>query len=306
MKKGLFAGILWALGTVLLSCALTIVRSQDDQSVFLWAPFICAFLHDLFSTVWMVVYLIFSGEYKGFVSGLASKGGKCILLASILGEPIGMTGYILAMRYMGASYAAIISGFYPVLGAVLSVVFLKEKMNCWQIAGLVSCVLGIIFMGGMPEKNSAYNMPLGILFGIICCVGWALETVICAYGLKKKEVTTGQSIVIRQGASALLFGVVLFPLMRQSGLQIEVFRDSATIIVAIAALSSAVSLYFFYSTISAIGASKSMMLNITYCAWTIPFSWLILAEVPSFKNLLCCLFIIGGASASDLYTVYKK
>ena len=45
---------------------------------------------------------------------------------------------------MGAGYTSIVSSVFPALGALLSSIFLKEKMKGYQIAGLVVSLLGVI------------------------------------------------------------------------------------------------------------------------------------------------------------------
>ena len=53
--------------------------------------------------------------------------GQGRIAGALLGGPIGMTGYVLAINNIGAAYTAIISAFYPAVGAFLSFVLLKEK-----------------------------------------------------------------------------------------------------------------------------------------------------------------------------------
>ena len=45
------------------------------------------------------------------------------MLGALLGGPVGMTGYLLAIKYLGPAYTAIISSLYPALGALLSYLF---------------------------------------------------------------------------------------------------------------------------------------------------------------------------------------
>lgn len=60
------------------------------------------------------------------------------MLAAVIGGPIGMTGYVLAINYMGASIGAVASAVFPAIGAILAYFFLKEKCSgtagssCWR------------------------------------------------------------------------------------------------------------------------------------------------------------------------------
>ena len=51
-----------------------------------------------------------------------------------------------------------------------------------------------------------------------------------------------------------------------------------------------------------LGTGKAMPLNITYAAWSLPFSYLLLHQVPGTKDILCALVVLLGA----LLAAYEK
>ena len=73
------------------------------------------------------------GRLKDTLAALKTRSGKVVIAGALLGGPIGMTGYVLAINNIGAAYTAIISAFYPAVGAFLSFLLLKEKMSKGQI-----------------------------------------------------------------------------------------------------------------------------------------------------------------------------
>ena len=128
MGKGIMAGILWALDTVVLGMALAMSPfGATEQAVFL-APFVSTFFHDVFSSLWMLIYMGIRGRYRGVIRAVKTKSGKFIMLGALLGGPIGMSGYVAAIHYIGPAYTAVISALFPALGALFSYIFLKEKM----------------------------------------------------------------------------------------------------------------------------------------------------------------------------------
>ena len=109
MIYGIASGILWGLDTVLLGVVLSMSQFiSTEQAIFL-APFISTFLHDIFSSVWMAVYMLFKRQLGKTFKVLKTRSGKYIMIGAILGGPVGMTGYLLAIKYIGPSYTAIIS-----------------------------------------------------------------------------------------------------------------------------------------------------------------------------------------------------
>jgi len=51
-----------------------------------------------------------------------------------------------------------------------------------------------------------------------------------------------------------------------------------------------------------LGTGKAMPLNITYAAWSLPFSYLLLHQIPGTKDILCALVVLLGA----LLAAYEK
>ena len=61
-------------------------------------------------------------------------------------------------------------------------------------------------------------------------------------------------------------------------------------------------LYFGEKALGKLGTGKAMPLNITYAAWSLPFSYLLLHQVPGTKDIICALVVLLGA----LLAAYEK
>lgn len=59
---------------------------------------------------------------------MKTKSALFVVIAALMGGPIGMTGYLLAVKLIGPSYTAIISSLYPAVGAILAYFILKERL----------------------------------------------------------------------------------------------------------------------------------------------------------------------------------
>lgn len=94
------------------------------------------------------------GRLKDTLAALKTRSGKVVIAGALLGGPIGMTGYVLAINNIGAAYTAIISAFYPAVGAFLSFVLLKEKMGKGQILSLLVALCGVMTMGYLSAGSS--------------------------------------------------------------------------------------------------------------------------------------------------------
>lgn len=295
---GLSAGIFWALDTVILGIALSeTVFSQNAQAVFL-APFVSAFLHDFCSCVWMLFYTARKRQFGKVRHALSVKSGRFIILGALFGGPVGMTGYVFAIRYLGASYTAMVSAMFPALGAFLSWIFLKERLKKVQLAGFCLSVLGMVLLGYFVRGAEPENFVLGFACALLCVAGWAAEVMICAYGMKDPEVDNGQALMIRQAVSCLTCGIVILNAVRGWGFTCSVMGTKAFGIIALSAFFGTASYLCYYKTIRRMGPTKAMALNITYAVWAIPFSYLLLDTVPEPGNVLCSILILAGSLAA--------
>lgn len=306
MITGLMAGVLWGLDTVILGIALAMSQFVSTEQAIFLAPFVSTFLHDAFSSIWMLLYMGVKKQFKNVIKALKTRSGKFIILGALLGGPIGMSGYVAAINFIGPAYTAIISAMFPALGALLSFIFLKEKMKPIQIAGLVVSIMGVIVLGYTPGGGEVKNLVIGFACAILCCIGWASEAVICAYGMKDPDVSDEQALQIRQLTSAIFYGAIILTFIQGWGFTLSLIPTQATAIIVLAALFGTASYLCYYRAISRIGASKAMALNITYSAWSIVFALILLHTLPDVKSIICGIVIVLASlvAATDIKGIF--
>ncbi len=276
---GILGGILWALETVTLSAALRHASFPAAGALAFAAPFLSTFLHDLCSAVWIGGYNTVRRAPFGAFRAFGTKGGRLIALAALMGGPIGMTGYVLAVNSLGSSLGAVASAIYPAIGAVLAYFILKEKLQWyrWIFLLLTLCgVYGLSFTPGVEPKSYV----LGVIGALACSFGWGTEAVILAKGMGSGEVSHEFALQIRQTTSACVYAAVLLPviLISRDKLNAAVFEKSFFALIALAALFAAASYLCYYRAITSIGAAKAMALNVTYSAWAVIFTVLLLRD----------------------------
>lgn len=309
MKYGLTSGLLWALDTTILAIALSMVPFIGTVEAVAFASIASSFLHDAACALWLLLYMGVRGRLKDTVAALKTRSGKVVILAALLGGPIGMTGYVVAINNIGPAYTAMISAFYPAFGALMAVLFLKEKMRAGQFVALLVALCGIMVMGTASLGSTEFGDPVVGLVGAVCCVvGWGSEAVICAWGMRDDAVDNETALQIRETTSALVYGLVVLPAFGAWGFTAMAAPTAATGVVVVSALMGAVSYLFYYKGISIIGAAKAMALNITYSAWAVVFGFVILGTVPGALEIVCCIVIMVGTvlAASDWKELFGK
>lgn len=294
-KNGIVSGICsaatWGLDTVLMAIVLGMAPFLPDNAVFL-APFVTAFLHDSFSTIWTFLYLASKKQIGNLIRAMKTKSAKFVVLAALMGGPVGMTGYLLAVKLIGPSYTAIISSLYPAVGAILSYFILKEKLNKKAWLGLICAIVGVS-ISGYTSGQSGTSL-IGFLCAFLCVIGWGSECVISAYGMKDDEVSSEFALQIRQLTSAIVYGIIIVPIIGGVGLSFEVLRTSVIWWIAATAFSGTASYLCYYNAIYKLGPTRAMSLNITYVVWSIIFDRIFNGTEIGILTIVSSILVIIG------------
>ncbi|QPL05834.1 MULTISPECIES: DMT family transporter [Actinomyces] len=291
MRYGIFSGALWGLDTVILGIAVLLAPYLGASE----APLASALLHDLACALVLLIYMGIRGRLGDTLAALRTRSGRAVMGAALLGGPVGMTGYLIAINNIGPGYTAIISTFYPAVGTLLAFVLLGERMRPRQVLALLGALGAIIMIGwgttGAVEGGSAV---VGVLAALACVIGWGSEAVILAWGMREDTVDNETALHIRQTTSATAYLLVVAPLAGVLGFTGRAVLTPATGLVVLAALAGTASYLFYYKAISTIGASRGMALNISYSAWAVLFALVLQGTVPTPLQVVGCLVVLVG------------
>ena len=292
MLAGIIAGLTWAIETIILGVALSMTPFVSTEQAIFLAPFVSTFLHDTCSAIFACIYNLIRGNLPQFVKALKTKSGRFVAL--------------------GASIGAVASAVFPAIGAVLAYIFLKEKMQWYRWIFLIITLLGVYGLSYSPEINIT-NFWLGFVGTLMCAFGWGIEAVIVAKSVQDPIVTDEIALQIRQTTSAFAYGIILLPVLKGWGFTISLFTGSTgwlLPVIAIAALFATVSYLFYYKAISQIGASKAMALNVSYSAWAVVISIVVLRNYSLLNpiTIICAIVVLGCGilAAADYKELFSK
>lgn len=291
MRFGLISGALWGLDTVILGIALAMAPFVGGGHAALSG----AVLHDVTSALILLAYMAARGRLRDTLVAVRTRSGRAVIIAALLGGPVGMTGYLLAISNIGPAYTAITSTFYPAAGTVLAFFVLGERMRPRQVIALVTALAAIIVIGWSSSRSAESGSALiGVLGAVTCVLGWGSEAVLLTWGMREETIDNETALQIRQTTSALVYVLVVAPLGGALGLAGRAVASPATALVALAALAGSASYLFYYRALGTIGASRGMALNISYSAWAVLFALLLQGTVPTPVQLVCCAVILAG------------
>lgn len=278
MRYGVLSGALWGLDTVVLAVATALVPFLGAKE----ASLASAVLHDVSCALILLVYMGVRGRLGDTWRAARTRSGLAVVLGALLGGPIGMSGYLVAINNIGPGYTAIISTFYPAVGTFLAFVFLKERMHLHQVVALVIALAAIVYIGYSSTTDDATSGSsfIGVLGALACVLGWGSEAVILAWGMKN-DVDNETALQIRETTSGLVYLLVVAPLAGVLDFTFHASTSLGTGVLALAAVAGTASYLFYYKAIDTIGASRGMALNISYSAWTVVFTLVLTALAPT-------------------------
>lgn len=290
MRYGIGSGALWGLDTVILAIALALNPFATDAH----ASLVSAALHDAVCALILLIFMAVRGRLKDTWRAIHTRSGRAVMVAALLGGPIGMSGYLLAIDQIGAGYTAIISTFYPALGTALAVLVLKERMRPRQVIAL-AVAIGAIIATSYTSTSVSGSALWGVLGALAAVVGWGCEAVILAWGMRDDAVDNETALQIRETTSGLTYLVLVVPLggaLSSTGQALT--SPGAMGLVALAAAAGTASYLFYYKAIDLLGAARAMALNISYSAWAVLFAFLLQSIVPAPVQIVLCVVILIG------------
>lgn len=249
------------------------------------APLMFYTFNDLFALIYVTIYNVSQGRGRDIIQSLKTKPALILMLAGIIGGPIGQGFYYLGFPTDAAAFAGPISALYVIFGVLLGRVILHQVMQKRVWVGIAICVIGAIVIG---ITGTALNVGSTFYFGIVCFLiaacGWGFEGTVAAYGTPMIDPKIAVNIrFLTTSIVMLCLTVGVFTLMPDSetGISgIDVFIDTITtgtfLLAMVTGLCVSISYICWYRANNLIGVGRGMALNITYSAWTPIISMLII------------------------------
>ena len=97
------------------------------------APLIFYTFNDLFACIYMTIYNVAQGRGRDLIQSLKTKPALIIMLAGIIGGPVGQGFFYLGFPTDAAAFAGPISALYVIFGILLGRLILHQvKADSWR------------------------------------------------------------------------------------------------------------------------------------------------------------------------------
>lgn len=323
MKKGVFYGVLsgvsWAVNALLLYNVLNLyAASKGDTTSFKGWIFVitCALVIALVdSCLAFISELLILAKMKRlgeFWKTLFSRDSIAVLPAAVCSGVFGAVPYVIASNY-NSPLALTLSTAFPAIGALVAVIWFKEKLTKFKFVGIMVTIVGVGIMTGLGGAVPWFVY----LIALIPAFGYAFEGLF-GYNAMRGDIHPEVTTVMRR-----VYFIILFTLMilicscitgdfGYVGELISSFEVNSTVfpfltglvgnklaiwvIFFIGSACSAISYAVWYFSMTYGGVGTAQALNITYSGFLVIFMALPpFMVLPEIGTVIGVVIILAGA-----------
>jgi drug/metabolite transporter (DMT)-like permease len=287
---GLMSGATWGVVAILLPGS-----DQLSGASLLAMSVAVAALFDTAAAFFLLVRAGVAGSLADVVRVLASKRALAIGACSMLGGPLFMGGYIAAVILAGPSNALTATATYPVIGAVLARLLLRQRLGRVGWWGVTVTVVGatLIVVDASGADNSMHVL-VGVGVALAAAAAVAAEGVVATRAMVGLDTNT--VMAARELLSAVMFGLVLLTVPGGIVTAGSVLSNTGLIVpIVCAGMIGGYSYALWYRSIRKIGVARAMALNISYAMWGAVFAWGIGHAPLTLLAIAGCVTVTAGA-----------
>ena len=201
--------------------------------------------------------------------------------------------FFLGLQTVPAGRAALIIACIPAVLALVSGLFLGERLGRVRALGIPLSLAGVlvILSRGRPETLFTGGVSLGDGCILGCVAAWSV------YSLLGKRCMTGMSPLFAVSWSCILGDAMLLPLALAEGLVIQVGSASGVVwanLLYLGVLATGLAFYWYYLGIRSLGASRAgVFINLVPVA-AITLGALILDEPLTLSMAVGGVMVVSG------------
>lgn len=297
---GIGSGFLWGLNNLLFSLGYglipedLLVSMMGVNAALFGIPLACAAINDTCAALALLLYNGSRGMAKEVWRTFRTKPGLIVCCAALIGGPISQSAYFLGSAMAGPAYALTITALYPIIGCILSKVFLKQDINSRMWLGILLSVIGAIIVSYAPPEGDSPNFTLGLICAGIAAIGWGTEIVLATFGMSM--VDPDIAITLREITSGVVLCAVVLPIVGGwTVVNVMLDTPSALQLIMAAGAVAGFSYLMWYSANNKVGCAKGMAMNSTFIVWGVLLNILFgnITEITTNMVVGCLAVLVG-------------
>jgi drug/metabolite transporter (DMT)-like permease len=213
---------------------------------------------------------------------------RAFLVIGLVNSALPFLLFAFAAVHIPASYSVILNTATPLFAAVLSAVWLDERLTAMRVAGLAAGAAGVALVTGAgPVAPDA-------MFGwaVAACLGAALCYALAGIYIKRRA--GGAKPMAIAGWSQAFAGAALLPLTPFAPLPGTVTPGVVANVLALALLCSAFAYLLYFRLIADVGPTRAMTVTFLMPVFGMVWSVLFLQETVTLPMIAGCALIVSG------------
>lgn len=287
---GLISGATWGVVAILLPG----IDELSGVSLLAMSVTVAA-LFDGAAAFFLLARSSVAGSLVDVVRVSISKRALAIGACSLLGGPLFMGGYVAAVILAGPSDALTATATYPVIGAVLARLMLRQRLDRLGWIGVpvtaVGATLIAVDAGGTGDH---LQVLVGVGVALAAAAAVALEGIVATRAMVGLDTNT--VMAVRELLSAVMFTVILIVVPGGIATAGGIIADSGLIVpIVCAGMVGGYSYAIWYRSIRKIGVARAMALNVSYAMWGAVFAWSLRSASLTLLAVAGCSLVTAGA-----------
>ena len=208
--------------------------------------------------------------------------------------------YLLTVEPLTAGMTTVIFYTFPAVVAVINVVAFKERFSAAIAIALILAFAGLVLVSGMVAGGIVLD-ALGIAYGIISCVCFAIYTVLIQrLGRDESPLTSTFTIaLIGLAASCVVFAPSVPTLL-------ELDANQVALACGMGLLSTILPVVIYIEAIKRIGGTKAALISISETPFTLALAFIILGEVLTTQQTIGSILIIASVAVVSIEPLMKN
>jgi drug/metabolite transporter (DMT)-like permease len=194
--------------------------------------------------------------------------------------------YAYAALTLPAGYSAILNATSPLWGALIGAAVLSEPLGARKIVGLFCGVAGVallVRLGPVQFTPEVLLAALACLLATVCYAGSGAYSKLRSAGIAPGLMATGSQL----GAA-----LVLLPTLPLAPMRSEPTWQILLLVLALAALCSAVAYFIYFRLLADIGPTKTLTVTFLIPLFALVWGAMFLDEVINTTTLAGCALVV--------------
>lgn len=280
--QALFVTILWSTSWILIKEGL----KELPPLIFAGLRYLIAFF------ILLVVY--FRTPNKTDLEKITKKDWWLLIVLGLVFYTVTQGLQFLGLLYLPAITFSLLLNFTALLVAILSMIFLKEKLTGWQWIGI------LVFLSGVLVYFYPLVLPTGLVIGLL--IGTAtvfsnsISSIVGRFINRRKTLDSLTVTVVSMGIGSVF--LLAIGLVTEEWVPLSLANWGNIFLLAI--VNTAFAFTLWNHTLRTLSATESSLINNTMLIQIAILAWLFLGEQPSVTEWVGMAVVAVGVSIVTL------